>query len=874
LAGGTITLSAGELSITATATIDGDIDDDNAPDITIDGNLASRVVTTNSDLTLIGLTITNGRSGGGGGVRATGSANLTIEDSVVTGNSTTNTSGMGGGISLLTGDLTLTNSTVSNNSTAGDLSSGGGIYNKSGKVTLSGSTVSGNSTSGVGSQGGGIAAVDGAITLTDSTVSGNGTTNSNSRGGGIYGYSGDITLTDSMVSDNYTKSTNSAGGGIYSYSATIELTKSTVSGNSTEGNFSDGGGIHSESGAITLTNSTIAGNRTGGTSSEGGGIYSSGAGGVTLLNSTVTGNTTSGSASEGGGIYGTSGPITLTNSILLGNATTFAGLGLDDIGGLALVNEGGPNIIGGTSGAPAPADVFAAIDGTTGGGVLADNGGPVQTVALKASTTNPALDAGDDSLDPATDARGESRFDFAGVANNAANISDLGAFELQFVPNIPPSGANKTVTTNEDNAYTFVLADFGYSDAADAAPDAFAAVRIASLPASGSLQLGGVPVTVGQVVPVASITGGSLKFVPASNANGIGYASFTFQVRDDGGTASGGVDTDQSPNTITVNVSPVADPPTAPAVNSVTTPEDTPSAPVVIGASDPDGDIASYALKPGSGPSIGSVSFSGDTFIYTPGGNFNGPDSFVIRITDSQGNTVEQVVSVTITGLPDAPVAIDDTTTATSGQTKLIPASDLLANDFDLDGDPISLIGVSNPAGGTVSLSGTTVSFTPNAGFTGEAGFDYTIASVDGTSSARVTVTVAGGALLNTAPVIAPVAPVKALENTVQIQVQASDPDGDPLTFSATNGANGIVTGGANGLFVYSSAAGFVGSDNFTVTVNDGRGGSASRSVAVTVIDLPEGQRLDSPGPGPARQRDRRHRPLCRDQRVPADRCA
>ena len=37
-----------------------------------------------------------------------------------------------------------------------------------------------------------------------------------------------------------------------------------------------------------------------------------------------------------------------------------------------------------------------------------------------------------------------------------------------------------------------------------------------------------------------------------ANANGAGYASFTFQVQDDGGIANGGVDLDQSPNTMTV----------------------------------------------------------------------------------------------------------------------------------------------------------------------------------------------------------------------------------------------------------------------------------------------------------------------------------
>ena len=44
--------------------------------------------------------------------------------------------------------------------------------------------------------------------------------------------------------------------------------------------------------------------------------------------------------------------------------------------------------------------------------------------------------------------------------------------------------------------------------------------------------------------PSADITAGNLVFTPAANANGAAYASFTFQVQDDGGTANGGVDLD------------------------------------------------------------------------------------------------------------------------------------------------------------------------------------------------------------------------------------------------------------------------------------------------------------------------------------------
>jgi len=52
-----------------------------------------------------------------------------------------------------------------------------------------------------------------------------------------------------------------------------------------------------------------------------------------------------------------------------------------------------------------------------------------------------------------------------------------------------------------------------------------------------------------------------LKFTPGANGNGAGYASFTFQVQDDGGTANGGVDLDPTPRIMTIDVTPVDDAP-------------------------------------------------------------------------------------------------------------------------------------------------------------------------------------------------------------------------------------------------------------------------------------------------------------------------
>src|SRR5262249_51023606 len=125
--------------------------------------------------------------------------------------------------------------------------------------------------------------------------------------------------------------------------------------------------------------------------------------------------------------------------------------------------------------------------------------------------------------------------------------------------NHEPAGTDNTVTTLEDNAYTFATGNFGFSDPNDSPGNNFQAVEITTLPGAGSLTDNGIGVTAGQFVSVGDINGGLLVFSPAANANGTNYAHFTFQVQDDGGTANSGQDTDQSPNTITINVTSVND---------------------------------------------------------------------------------------------------------------------------------------------------------------------------------------------------------------------------------------------------------------------------------------------------------------------------
>jgi predicted outer membrane repeat protein len=276
-----------------------------------------------------------------------------------------------------------------------------------------------------------------------------------------------LVIRDGNATDPFT---NRAGGGIYvgDFDA-LTLTNATVSGNSAGG---DGGGIGGDyRAAITLTNATVSGNSAG---ADGGGIGGGYGAAITLTNATVSGNS---AGEHGGGIYsyGASTTTTLTNSIVAGNAA--AGLGDDLFGGdtepanqADLVFTGG-NIIGSTpsyfatvNGAPtatingtsqaALETVFAAVanNPTTNvlSGVLADNGGGVQTIALNSDATNPAIDTGTGTLPADThDLDGDGNtaealpVDARGLPRTALGVADIGAFEVQTITSL-------VVTTLDD----------------------------------------------------------------------------------------------------------------------------------------------------------------------------------------------------------------------------------------------------------------------------------------------------------------------------------------------------------------------------------------------------------------------------------------
>ena len=146
--------------------------------------------------------------------------------------------------------------------------------------------------------------------------------------------------------------------------------------------------------------------------------------------------------------------------------------------------------------------------------------------------------------------------------SSASEVASLTVISV----NDAPSGTDATVTATEGVDYSFSQSDFGFSDPDG---DAIQGVVITTLPTLGTLFLdadldgvidGGELVTAGQLISEADLDAGRLKFrTQYSDAQGSGYDSLTFQVRDGGGTANGGANLDATPNTLTIDVTNVND---------------------------------------------------------------------------------------------------------------------------------------------------------------------------------------------------------------------------------------------------------------------------------------------------------------------------
>jgi hypothetical protein len=226
----------------------------------------------------------------------------------------------------------------------------------------------------------------------------------------------------------------------------------------------------------------------------------------------------------------------------------------------------------------------------------------------------------------------------------------------------------------------------------------------------------------------------------------------------------------------------------------------------------------------------------GNTTTYTLTGLVDGATySFAVAAynTTGQESSDSNIITATISSVNQAPQAVNDTASATTGTPVTIA---VLANDTDPDGNTLTITSVTQATHGTVTISGTSVIYTPAAGFVGTDSFTYTIADGHGGSATgTVTMNVMAG---NQPPVASSdtVSIPVGTSSTIAVLANDTDPYSYSLSISAvTQGAHGTVTFQSTSV-TYTPAAGFVGTDSFTYTVTDGYGHYATATVTVNVL--------------------------------------
>ncbi len=355
--------------------------------------------------------------------------------------------------------------------------------------------------------------------------------------------------------------------------------------------------------------------------------------------------------------------------------------------------------------------------------------------------------------------------------------------------NSAPTASEVTVSTDEDTSVDITLLG------ADIDGDTLTYTTTA--PSNGTL----------------SGTGSAITYTPDVNYEGTD--SFTYTVND------GTVDSETA--TVTITIYPVNDVPIATDVTA-TTDEDT-SVLIDLQGTDIDGDSLVF-VGIGS-PTNGTVIINNGQANYTPNENFEGTDSFTYVANDGTVDSSEATVTITVAAVNDTPT-VSEVTVSTDEDTSV----DITLLGADIDGDTLTYT-TTAPSNGTLSGTGSAITYTPDVNYEGTDSFTYTVN--DGTvdsETATVTITIYP---VNDVPIATDVTATTDEDTSVLIDLQGTDIDGDSLVFvgigSPTNGTVIINNGQAN----YTPNENFEGTDSFTYVANDGTVDSSEATVTITV---------------------------------------
>jgi hypothetical protein len=708
----TITLTTGEILVDKNLTING-----TDAQVTVSGNNASRVfhVNTGDTLGIIGLTFTGGSTNGDGAAIINDGA-LTVVNSTFTGNAAGSD---GGAISTTaTGtSLTLINTTISGNTAAG---SGGGLITLGGAVTIINATITNNTAdfdNNASGAGGGIRAHAGTVTLKNTIVAGN------FNEDGVTDAADDISGTVDPASSFNLIGTGGAGG----------LTNGVLNNqvgvaNAGLGPLANNGG-HTQTHALLSTSPAIE------TGSNGNLPQDT----FDLDGDTITAETLP--VDQRGRVSPTiffprvadSSDADVIQTVDIGAFELHPSI--EDIADQSTDEDTPKNVtfnLGDDTGA-----LISTVTATSSNTTLVPNN--IANLSFTGSNGSRTL-----QITPAAGQSGTTTITVTVTATNGRTAVDTFVLTVGAV-NDPPSGTDNTVTTAEDSFYTFTAADFGFTDPNDTPPNTLLAVKITTLPGVGALTNNNVAVNAGDFIPVANINGGLLKFTPVANEFGTPYTSFTFQVQDNGG----GTDLDPTPNTMTINVTAVNDPPSftiaadPPPVAQDAGPQTVLNFATSISAGPNEtGQVLTFNITPGV--TTGTLTFSTPpainsttgTLTYTATNGTSGTATFSVTLSDNGGGTntsAPQTFTITVVPPNASPVV-----TTTAGNLAYTENAGAVAIDPGLtvtDSDDANLTGATVAITAGFVSAQDTLAFTNQLGITGNYNSGTGVLTLTGTTT-------------------------------------------------------------------------------------------------------------------------------------------
>lgn len=332
--------------------------------------------------------------------------------------------------------------------------------------------------------------------------------------------------------------------------------------------------------------------------------------------------------------------------------------------------------------------------------------------------------------------------------------------------------------------------------------------------------------------------GGGFRYTPATDW--AGTDSFSYRASD-GSRMS-------APVTVTLTVAPVDDPPTLDPLPDLTIAED--SGPITL---------TLHGISAGGGERQDLDVFAGRSdaaLLAQPTGFFNtgtGEGTLVVRalpdangtatvtlLVDDGTSTITRTFAVTVTPVNDRPDAADDGYATPQNTPLTIATAGVLANDRDIDGDPLAAVLVNGPANGTLTLNADgSFRYTPDQAFTGTDHFTYRAS--DGQAGSRLAtvelrVLPSSGRPVADDDAYAVVGGQVLTVSAAGVLANDTRSGSAPLTAALVSGpSHGTLVFDADGSFAYTPDAGFVGLDAFHYKAADAGGETGAARVVIAV---------------------------------------